>query len=48
MVCFAESNPEERAMIPNVMQPSPRNNIQIEEIDQKRVIHALIMNNKDK
>ena len=29
------------------MQPSPRDNIKIEEINQKRVIHALIMNNRD-
>ena len=45
MARFAESNPEERALIPNIMQPSPRDNIKIEEINQKRVIHALIMNN---
>ena len=47
MTCFVESNPEERALIPNVMQPSPRNSIKITEIDQKRVIHALIMKNED-
>ena len=45
---FAEASPEERAMIPNVMQPSPRNNIKIEQIDKKRVINALINKNKDK
>ena len=28
-----ETNFEERALIPNVMQPSPRNNIKIAEID---------------
>ena len=48
MTRFVESSPEERAMIPNIMQPSPINNIKIEEIDQKRAIHALIMNNRDK
>ena len=48
MTRFAEVSPEERAPIPNVMQPSPINNINIPEIDKKRVIHALIMNNKDK
>ena len=48
MTCFAKASPEERALILNVMQPSPRNNIKIEEIDQKRLIHALIMKNKDR
>ena len=48
MTHFAEASPEERALIPNVMQPGPRNNMQIAEIDQKRVIHALIMNNGNK
>ena len=48
MTRFAEASPEERALIPNVMQPSPINNIKIAEIDQKRVIHALIMKNIDK
>ena len=48
ITCFVEASPEERALLLNVMQPSPRNNIKIAEIDQKRVIHALIMNNKDK
>ena len=47
MTCFVEANPEERALIPNVMQRSPRNNIKIVEIDQNRVIHALLMNNRD-
>ena len=28
---FAEVGPEERALIPNVMQPSPRNSIKITE-----------------
>ena len=48
MARFAKSSPEERALIPNVMQPSPRNSIKRAEIDNKRVIHALIMNNRDK
>ena len=48
MTCFAEVSPEERAPIPNVMQPSPRYNIKREEIDYKRVIHALNMKNRDK
>ena len=48
MTRFAEANLEERALIPNVMLPSPRNNIEIVEIDNKRVIHALTMNNWDK
>ena len=48
MTHFAEASPEERALIPNVMKPSPKNNIKIAEIDQKRVIHAFIMNNIDK
>ena len=48
MGCFAKASPEERALIPNVMQPSLRNSIKIEEIDKKRVIHALIMKNRDK
>ena len=48
MTRFAEANPEERALIPNVMQPSPKINIKREEIDNARVIHALIMNNRDK
>ena len=48
MTHFAEASPEERAMIPNVMQPSPINSIKWAEIDNKRVIQALKMNNKDK
>ena len=48
MTRFAKASPEERAPIPNVMQPSHINNIKIAEIDQKRVIHALTMNNIDK
>ena len=48
MTCFANANPERRALIPNVMQPSPINSIKREEIDNKRVIHTLDMNNKDK
>ena len=47
MNCFAEASTKERALIPNVMQPSPRNSIKITEIDQKRVIHALIIKNED-
>ena len=47
MTHFSKASPEERALIPNVMQPSPRNSIKIEEIDQKRVIYVLIMNNRD-
>ena len=45
MTHFAEASPEERAMIPNVMQPSPINKIKRVEIDNKRVIHTLTMNN---
>ena len=45
MVCFAKVVPKERALIPNVMQPSPKNSIKIAEIDQKKVIYALIMKN---
>ena len=37
---FAEASPEERATIPNVMQPNQRYSIKIEEIDNRRVIHA--------
>ena len=48
MTHFAEASPEERALIPNVMQPSPRYSIKIEEIENKRVIHTLKMNNIDK
>ena len=48
MIHFTEVSLEERALIPNVMQPSPKNNIKITEIEQNRVIHALIMNNIDK
>ena len=40
MTRFAETSPEERALIPNVMQPSPRYIIKIAEIENKRVIHA--------
>ena len=46
MTCIAEPNPEKRALIPNVMQPTPRNNIKREKIDKKRVVHDLIMNKK--
>ena len=48
MARFEENNHEERALIPNVMLPIPRNSIKITEIDRKKVIHALIMNNRDK
>ena len=48
MPCFAEASLEERALIPNVMQPSPRNNMKIAETNQKRVFHVLIFNNMDK
>ena len=48
MTRFVEASPEERAPIPNVMQTSPKNNIKRAEIDNKRVIHTLTMNNKDK
>ena len=48
MTHFAEANPEERALIPNVMQPSPRNSIKRAEIHKKRVIHVSTMKNKDK
>ena len=37
MTRFAELSPKERALIPNVMQPSPRNRIKKEEIENKRV-----------
>ena len=47
MTRFPEANPEERAPIPNVMQPNPRNSIKRVEIDQNKVIHDLIMKNKD-
>ena len=46
MIHFAKSSLEEGALIPNVMQPNPINSIQIEEIDKKRVSHALKMNNR--
>ena len=45
MTRFAEASLEERALIPNVMQASPRNSIKREKIDKKRVIHALIIKN---
>ena len=48
MTHFVESSPGERGLIPNVMQPSPRKIIKIEEIDKKRVTHALIMENRYK
>ena len=48
MALFVEASPEERALIPNVMQQSPRNSIKIAEKDNKRVIHTLTMNNIDK
>ena len=48
MTHFVEANPDGLALIPNVMQPSLRNNIKIEKINQKRVSHSLIMNKKDK
>ena len=31
MICFGEVSPEERALIPNVMQASPRNNVKREK-----------------
>ena len=43
MTRFAKASVEERALIPNVMQGSPRNSIKREEINKKRVIHALKM-----
>ena len=48
MTLFAEASPEERDMIPNVMQPSPINSIKREQMGRKRVMDALIMNNRDK
>ena len=48
MTRFAEVSPEERSLIPNVMQPSHRNSIKRVEINNKKVIHTLIMNNRDK
>ena len=47
MARFEENNEEERALIPNVMLPIPRNSIKIIEIDWNKVIHDLIMNNRD-
>ena len=47
MARFEENNEEERALIPNVMLPIPRNSLKITEIDRKKGIHALIMNNRD-
>ena len=38
---------KELIFIHNVMQPSPKNNIKIVEIDQKKLIHFLIMKNGD-
>ena len=46
MTRFEEISLEERAVIPNIMQPSPKNSIKRVEIDNKRLIHALKMNNK--
>ena len=43
MTHFEETSPKERALIPNVMQPSPINNIKREKIEHKRVINALKM-----
>ena len=48
MTNFAEASLEERALIPNVMQPSPKYSIKRVEIENKRVIHALTINNIDK
>ena len=48
MACLAEISLEERALIPNVMHPSPRNSIKRAEIENKRVIHALTMKDRDK
>ena len=45
MTCFGDASPEERALIPNVMQPSSRNSIKREEINKKREVCALITNN---
>ena len=47
MTNVEETNFEERALIPNVMQPSPINNRKIAKIDQKKVIHALKINTRD-
>ena len=47
MTRFAEASPEERDLIPNVMQPSPKFSIKRREIDKKRLIHTLTMKNKD-
>ena len=48
MTHFVEVGPDERTLKPNVMQPSPKNNIKISEIEKKRVMHTLIIKNKDK
>ena len=38
MTRFREASPEERALIPNVMQPNPTYSIKREEIDNTREI----------
>ena len=48
MTRFAKASLKERVLIPNVMQQSPRNSIKRAEIDNKRLIHTLTMNNRDK
>ena len=45
---FVQAGLEERALIPNVMQQSPKNNIKRAETDNKRVRNALTMNDIDK
>ena len=47
MTHFIEVSLEERAVIPDVMQPSPKNSIKIAKIYQNRVVHALIIKNID-
>ena len=48
MTRFAKASVEERALIPNVMQPSTKNGIKRVEMENKRVIHALIINTRYK
>ena len=49
MTCFSKSSHAyERDLIPNVIEPNTINSMEIVEIYNKRVIHALTMNNIDK
>ena len=46
MTRFEEISLKERALIPNVMQPSPKNSIKITNIDKNKLFHALMMKKK--